>query len=69
MAKKSAALQKIEDHEKLCRLMQQQTFDQIKELKCQVVRMERILIAIGVFVLLEFVDKETLLSFFVDKIS
>ena len=32
MAKKSA-LQKIEDHEKLCRIMQKQTFDQIKEVK------------------------------------
>ena len=32
MAKKSA-LQKIEDHEKLCRIMQKQTFEQIKEMK------------------------------------
>ena len=32
MAKKSA-LQKIEDHEKLCRIMQKQTFEQIKEVK------------------------------------
>ena len=32
MAKKSA-LQKIEDHEKLCRIMQKQTFEQIKEIK------------------------------------
>ena len=31
MARKSA-LQKIEAHEKLCRIMQRQTFDQIKEL-------------------------------------
>ena len=37
MARKSA-LQKIEDHEKLCRIMQRQTFDQIKELKAQIVR-------------------------------
>ena len=41
MAKKSA-LQKIEDHEKLCRIMQRQTFDQIKELKAQIVRIDRI---------------------------
>ena len=32
MAKKSA-LQKIEDHEKLCRIMQKQTFEQIKEMR------------------------------------
>ena len=32
MAKKSA-LQKIEDHEKLCRIMQKQTFEQIKEMQ------------------------------------
>ena len=32
MTRKSA-LQKIEDHEKLCRIMQKQTFDQIKEVK------------------------------------
>ena len=43
MARKSA-LQKIEDHEKLCRIMQRQTFDQIKELKAQIVRIERILL-------------------------
>ena len=43
MARKSA-LQKIEAHEKLCRIMQRQTFDQIKELKTQIVRIERILL-------------------------
>jgi len=31
MTKKSA-LQKIEAHEKLCRIMQKQTFEQIKEM-------------------------------------
>ena len=40
MAKKSA-LQKIEDHEKLCRIMQKQTFEQIKEIKERVTRMEK----------------------------
>ena len=40
MAKKSA-LQKIEDHEKLCRIMQKQTFEQIKEIKERVLRMEK----------------------------
>ena len=37
MAKKSA-LQKIEDHEKLCRIMQKQTFEQIKEMKERIKR-------------------------------
>jgi len=32
MTKKSA-LQRIENHEKLCRIMQKQTFEQIKEVK------------------------------------
>ena len=32
MAKKSA-LEKIEAHEKLCRIMQKQTFEQIKEMR------------------------------------
>ena len=39
MTRKSA-LQKIEDHEKLCRIMQKQTFEQIKEIKERVTRME-----------------------------
>ena len=42
MTKKSA-LQKIEDHEKLCRIMQKQTFEQIKEIKERVTRMERMI--------------------------
>jgi hypothetical protein len=43
MAKKSA-LQKIEDHEKLCRIMQKQTFDQIKEMKDRIKRIEYMII-------------------------
>ena len=43
MAKKSA-LQKIEDHEKLCRLMQQQTFEQIKEMKERIRRIEYMIV-------------------------
>ncbi len=30
---KKSALQRIESHEKLCRIMQKQTFEQIKEMK------------------------------------
>jgi len=44
MAKKSA-LQKIEDHEKLCRIMQKQTFEQIKEMKDRIKRIEYMIIA------------------------
>ncbi len=56
MAKKSA-LQKIEDHEKLCRIMQRQTFEQIKELKAQIVRIERLLIGTAAFVIISLIDK------------
>jgi len=56
MAKKSA-LQKIEDHEKLCRIMQRQTFDQIKELKTQIVRIERLLIGTAAFIIISLLDK------------
>ena len=56
MAKKSA-LQKIEDHEKLCRIMQRQTFDQIKEMKTQIVRIERLLIGTAAFVIISLIDK------------
>ena len=44
MTKKSA-LQKIEDHEKLCRIMQKQTFEQIKELKERIKRIEYMIVA------------------------
>ena len=43
MAKRSA-LQKIDDHEKLCRIMQKQTFEQIKEVKERLARMEKMII-------------------------
>ena len=56
MARKSA-LQKIENHEKLCRIMQKQTFDQIKEMKAQIVRIERLLIGTAAFVIISLLDK------------
>ena len=56
MTRKSA-LQKIEDHEKLCRIMQRQTYDQIKELKAQIVRIERLLIGTAAFVIISLLDK------------
>ena len=54
MAKKSA-LQKIEDHEKLCRIMQKQTFEQIKEIKERVTRMERIIMGGGGAIILALI--------------
>ena len=41
------ALQKIESHEKLCRIMQKQTFEQIKEIKERVSRMEKMIMGGG----------------------
>ena len=34
------ALQRIESHEKLCRIMQKQTFEQIKEMQERIKRLE-----------------------------
>ena len=46
MARKSQqnALQKIESHEKLCRIMQKATHDKINDLQGQINRIERILL-------------------------
>ena len=41
---KKSALQKIEAHEKLCRIMQKQTFDQIKEMKERIKIMEYMIV-------------------------
>ena len=41
---KDNALQKIESHEKLCRIMQKQTHDRINQLQNQITRIERILL-------------------------
>jgi hypothetical protein len=41
---KSLALQKIESHEKLCRIMQKQTHQKIEKLETSIERIERILI-------------------------
>ena len=56
---RKSALEKIEYHEKICRIMQKQTFAEIKELKGQVRRMEWILIVIGVFLIMEFDSART----------
>ena len=41
---KQNALQKIESHEKLCRIMQKQTQEDIRNLRSQITRIERILL-------------------------
>ena len=53
MTKKSTA-QRIEDHEKLCRIMQKQTFEQIKEVKERIYRMEKMIVggALGIIIAL-----------------
>ena len=38
------ALQKIESHETLCRIMQKQTHEKMKQLENQITRVERILL-------------------------
>ena len=54
MTKKDSALTKIESHEKLCRLMQKQTFEQIKEVKERIYRLEKMIIggALGIIIAL-----------------
>ena len=42
--KKENALQKIESHEKLCRIMQKQTHERISRIKKQIDRIESILL-------------------------
>ena len=54
MTKKSA-LQKIEDHEKLCRIMQKQTFEQIKEMRERIKRIEYMIVAGMGSIILAFV--------------
>jgi hypothetical protein len=51
---KKSASQKIEDHEKLCRIMQKQTFEQIKEVKERIYRMEKMIVggALGIIIAL-----------------
>ena len=41
---RDSAIQKIESHEKLCRIMQKQTYDRMHELQSQITRIERILL-------------------------
>ena len=52
---KKSALQRIESHEKLCRIMQKQTFEQIKEIKERVTRMERMIMGGGGAIILALI--------------
>ena len=54
MAKK-VCVTKNEDHEKLCRIMQKQTFEQIKEIKERVTRMERMIMGGGGAIILALI--------------
>ena len=46
------ALQKIEDHEKLCRIMQKQTHDKIHKIASQISRLEKIvLVSAGMLIM------------------
>ena len=54
MTRKDSALTKIESHEKLCRLMQKQTLEQIKEVKERIYRLEKMIVggALGIIIAL-----------------
>ena len=46
------ALQKIEDHEKLCRIMQKKTHDKIHKIEAQISRLEKIvLVSAGMLIM------------------
>ena len=52
MVKKDEALQKIESHEKLCRIMQKQTHDKIHKIESQISRLEKIvLVSAGMLIM------------------
>ena len=54
MAKPSASA-RIDNHEKICRLMQRQTFEQIKEIKDRILRLEKMLMAAGGAIILALI--------------
>ena len=52
MARRDEALQKIESHEKLCRIMQKQTHDKIHKIESQISRLEKIeLVSAGMLIM------------------
>ena len=44
MPKSKSALDKIEYHEKICRLMQKQTFEKIEKIEARITRLEKFII-------------------------
>ena len=49
---KDNALQKIESHEKLCRIMRKQTHDKIHKIEAQISRLEKIvLVSAGMLIM------------------
>ena len=44
MPKRTTALDKIEYHEKICRLMQKQTFEKIENIENRITRLEKFII-------------------------
>ena len=53
MAKNGKVLaQRITDHEKLCRIMQKQTQNQIASIKKQIERLEKIVISSAAFIII-----------------
>jgi len=41
MPRAKSALEKIEYHEKICRIMQKQTFDKIEKMEARILRIEK----------------------------
>ena len=60
---KNTALEKIESHEKLCRIMQKQTHEKINKLETQIDRIERILIGCAAALLMGMGGMITALMF------
>jgi dihydrodipicolinate synthase/N-acetylneuraminate lyase len=52
---KPSAQARIDNHEKICRLMQKQTFDQIKEIKDRILRLEKMILAAGGAIILALI--------------
>jgi len=54
MAKRSAS-ERIDSHEKLCKIMQKQTFTEIREIKDRILRLEKMLMAAGGAIILALI--------------
>jgi len=52
---KPSATTRIDNHEKICRLMQRQTLEQIKEIKDRILRLEKMLMAAGGAIILALI--------------